>query len=272
MHNLNTSEYSRGRKRRNSEDEEMDDISHRSLLAARKELKKHKSIQKRTARIAILETMEKEALIHIIQNFLHKQPELIRDVMTYIPEPTIASAMNVLLDMEKKFINSFPFNKHGPGRDDYTFSRDTLVRYANHFISPRVFPTTTFTFLDYAAHIAHRLPVWDNENHNRLKQNLYQQLNEFWKTAIQSTASKLREGEIYSPESVSEWAKSLAQHDSFTGGFYFTESVHEFTKQLGFMIGLTTANDLEDKAATPVCHLAPLETTFTSTSVVGDRR
>jgi hypothetical protein len=38
------------------------------------------------------------------------------------------------------------------------------------------------------------------------------------------------------------------------------------------MIGLTTANDLEDKAATPVCHLAPLETTFTSTSVVGDRR
>lgn len=73
MHNLNTSEYSRGsfkkeikknkpdkyiykigRKRRNSEDEEMDDISHRSLLAARKELKKHKSIQKRTARIAIL--------------------------------------------------------------------------------------------------------------------------------------------------------------------------------------------------------------------------
>ena len=67
--------------------------------------------------------MEKEALIHIIQNFLLKQPELIRDVMTYIPEPTIASAMNVLLDMEKKFINSFPFNKHGPGRDDYTFSR-----------------------------------------------------------------------------------------------------------------------------------------------------
>ncbi|CEG80481.1 Putative Zinc finger protein [Rhizopus microsporus] len=120
----------------------------------------------------------------------------------------------------------------------------------------------------------HTCPSKRRAHHNRLKQNLYQQLNEFWKTAIQSTASKLREGEIYSPESVSEWAKrqDFFFYKIFTGGYYFTESVHEFTRQLGFMIGLTTANDLEDKAATPVCHLAPLETTFTSTSVVGDRR
>lgn len=102
-------------------------------------MKKHKSvIQKRTARISLLgnkqtvkkriklinlENMDKEALIHVIQHFLNKQPGLIHDVMTYIPEPTISSAMNVLLEMEKKFIQSFPFNKHGVGRDDYTFSR-----------------------------------------------------------------------------------------------------------------------------------------------------
>ncbi|KAG1219942.1 hypothetical protein G6F68_021333 [Rhizopus microsporus] len=80
--------------------------------------------------------------------------------------------MNVLIEMEKKFIHSFPFNKHGPGRDDYTFSRvrepllnliDTLIQYTNHFTSTQVFPTTCFTFLDYATHIAHRLPTWDNE-------------------------------------------------------------------------------------------------------------
>lgn len=162
-----------------------------------------------------------------------------------------------------------------------------MIQYTNHFTSTQVFPTTCFTFLDYATHIAHRLPTWDNEGkddddtsrhsyslsieHNALQRNLYQQLNEFWKTAIQSTSSKLREGEIYSPDSVSEWARSLAQHNSFTNGYYFTESIHEFTKQLGFMIGLSANEPIEDKNTTPVCHLAPLETTFTSTSVVGDR-
>ncbi|KAG0736846.1 hypothetical protein G6F57_004212 [Rhizopus arrhizus] len=281
MHNLNKYELTKGRKRRNSEDEEMDDIQKPLYKLNKKDLKKHKlSIQKRTARISILENMDKEALIDVIQHFLIKQPGLIRDVMTYIPEPTISSAMNVLIEMEKKFIHSFPFNKHGPGRDDYTFSRvrepllnliDTLIQYTNHFTSTQVFPTTCFTFLDYATHIAHRLPTWDNEEHNALQRNLYQQLNEFWKTAIQSTSSKLREGEIYSPDSVSEWARSLAQHNSFTNGYYFTESIHEFTKQLGFMIGLSANEPIEDKNTTPVCHLAPLETTFTSTSVVGDR-
>lgn len=117
----------------------MDDIQKPLYKLNKKDLKKHKlSIQKRTARISILgkekksddknikheiENMDKEALIDVIQHFLIKQPGLIRDVMTYIPEPTISSAMNVLIEMEKKFIHSFPFNKHGPGRDDYTFSR-----------------------------------------------------------------------------------------------------------------------------------------------------
>ncbi|KAI8994654.1 hypothetical protein BDB01DRAFT_715211 [Pilobolus umbonatus] len=119
--------------------------------------------------------------------------------------------------------------------------------------------------------MAHRLPVWDNEDNNMLKKNLYHNLNIFWKLAIQSTASKLHEGECYSPETVSTWAKSLAQHNSYTGGEYFTEAVHEFTKQLGFMIGLS--NELiEPIRETLTCHLPALESGLPSTSVVGDRR
>ncbi|KAI9277360.1 Cut8 six-helix bundle-domain-containing protein [Sporodiniella umbellata] len=277
MHHLNKYELTKGRKRRNSEDEEMSDMS-KPLF--RKDMKKHRlAIQKRTSRISLLENMDKEALIHVIQNFLTKEPGLIQDVMTYIPEPTISSAINVLVDMEKKFLQSFPFNKSGMGRDDYTFSRvrepladliETLIQYANHFTSPQVFPTTCFTFLDHATHIAHRLPAWDNEDHNAIQRSLYQQLNEFWTCAVQSTASKLRQGETYSPDTVSEWARSLAQHNGYTNSCYFTESVHEFTKQLGFMIGLPATTEPVEE--TPVCHVAPpLESTFNFT-VVGDRR
>ncbi|KAI7891266.1 Cut8 six-helix bundle-domain-containing protein [Mucor mucedo] len=228
--------------------------------------------------------MDKDALINIINSLLKKQPEVRQEIMNYIPAPTILSSMNVLIDLEKKFMNSFPFNKNGPGRDDYTFSRvreyladliDTILQYANHFTSSQVFPSTCFSFLDHATHIAHRIPNWDNDENNALKRSLYQDLNDFWKLAIQTTSSNLRQGECYSPESVSEWAKSLAQHNSFTNGYYFTESVHEFTRQLGYMIGLpdtTEENSIMSIASsTTTTHIAPLKTTIT-TSIVGDRR
>ena len=63
--------------------------------------------------------------------------------MNYIPAPTIHSAIGVLSDLEKKFIQSFPFKKHGPGRDDYTFSRvqealtDLVVKYKSSKICLR---------------------------------------------------------------------------------------------------------------------------------------
>ncbi|KAI8882423.1 nuclear envelope [Backusella circina FSU 941] len=244
------------------------------------DLKRHKTgIQKRSTRGAMLDTMDKGALINIINSVLQAHSEVREDIMSYIPEPTISSSVSVLHDMEKKFADSFPYNRNGPGRDDYTFSRvreyltdliDTITQYANHFTSSLVFPTTCFAFLDHATHMAHRLPVWDSNVNNTLKKDLYQDLNDFWKIAIQTTASKLREGECYSPESVSAWAKNLAQHNSFTGGL-FTDAVHEFTKQLGSMIGFPeeSADTLRDAA---ICHLAGLETSIPSTSVVGARR
>jgi hypothetical protein len=67
--------------------------------------------------------MDKNALINILNSLLDREPAVRQDIMNYIPAPTILSAMNVLVDLEKKFVNSFPFNKNGPGKDDYTFSR-----------------------------------------------------------------------------------------------------------------------------------------------------
>ncbi|KAI7903436.1 Cut8 six-helix bundle-domain-containing protein [Cokeromyces recurvatus] len=282
----------RGLKRRNSEDEEMEESSIKPLYRLSKiknsDLKRQKTTyQKRSTRSALLDTLDKENLINIINSLLQKEPDLKEDIMKYIPAPTVSSSMNVLLDMEKKFYHSFPFNKNGPGRDDYTFTRvrdnlldliDTITQYANHFTtSIHVFPSTCFTFLDHASHIAYRLPIWDNDEHNNLKRDLYQDLNNFWKQAIKTTAANLRQAEYYSPESVNEWAKSLAQHNSVTGGYYI-EAVHEFINQLGSMIGLSAnnynefTNTIANITSPSLCHLASLETTLTSPSVVGDRR
>jgi hypothetical protein len=67
--------------------------------------------------------MDKGALINIINSVLEAHSEVREDIMSYIPLPTISSSVAVLHDMEKKFADSFPYNRNGPGRDDYTFSR-----------------------------------------------------------------------------------------------------------------------------------------------------
>lgn len=86
-----------------------------------------------------------------------------------------------------------------------------MLQYANHFTSSQVFPSTCFTFLDHATYIAHRLPNWDNDENNSIKRNLYLELNQLWKLAIQNIASNLRQGEYYyNSDTVSEWAKRYA--------------------------------------------------------------
>ncbi|KAI9019620.1 Cut8 six-helix bundle-domain-containing protein [Phycomyces nitens] len=205
------------------------------------ELKRYKSgIQKQSSNAALLATMNRDKLVSLLQGLLEGHPELRQDIMTYIPAPTIASATSVLQDMEKLLADSFPYSRHGPGRDAYTFSRvrepmreliDTVTQYANHFTSAIVFPTTCFSFLDLATHIAQRLPVWDNEEHNTMRRNLYRDLAGFWLNAVRSAAAKLQEGESYSTHTVSDWAKNLAQHNGYTNGL-FTDAVHEFSRLL----------------------------------------
>ncbi|KAG0174032.1 Tethering factor for nuclear proteasome sts1 [Apophysomyces sp. BC1034] len=273
-------DMTKGRKRRLSEDEDMSDApsinttrsiverhQQRRSMKTTSDIKRYKTgIQRRSANTALLATMDKDKLIDLIHSLLLAHPEVREDIVTYIPPPTIPSATAALSDLERRLADSFPYNRHGPRRDDYTFSRvrepltgliDTVAQYANHFTSTAVFPTICFSFLDLATHVAHRLPTWENEDHNQLKRELYHDLNDCWKKAIVTAASKMRERESYSPQTVSEWAKSLAQHNSYTEGL-FTDAVHEFTKQLGFMIGLSVES-VDPPRDAPLCHLPSLE-------------
>ncbi|CAO3614256.1 unnamed protein product [Cunninghamella echinulata] len=159
--------------------------------------------------------------------------------MTYIPSPTIPSALSVLYDMEKKFHHSFPYNRYGPKKDKYTFSRvriplidliDTITQYSHYFVSASLFPPSLFTFLDQVTHFAHRLPMWDNEENNQSRRDLYNDLSLFWKQAILSTYDKVFNGHCsFPPDTISNWAKSLANHNTLANGL-LDEPVHDFTR------------------------------------------
>ncbi|CAO3609540.1 unnamed protein product [Mucor hiemalis] len=247
----------KGRKRRASyEDEEMtnsDIIDYRPPVHPHKEdtmlhstKRNRMSIKKEFPISKLLATLDKDKLIELINDLVDSNPNLKTEVDAFIPPPTTQSISLVIANLEKKLQESFPFSKT-LARDDYSYNRvkqalidivNALLEYADHFTSsPDEFPTTIFSYLDFATSVAHRLPTWENDSHNQIKRDLYIELINYWKKAIDIASSKLDQGKIYGQQVVTEWAKELAQHDAETHG-QFNEVVQKFTERLGWIIGL----------------------------------
>lgn len=70
-----------------------------------------------------LGSLDKSKLIDIVQHLFNAHPEIRQDIISCIPAPTVHSAAAVLNNLEKRLADSFPYNRHGPSRNDYTFSR-----------------------------------------------------------------------------------------------------------------------------------------------------
>ncbi|CAO3596663.1 unnamed protein product [Absidia cylindrospora] len=185
--------------------------------------------------------MNKEKLLDVLTTLLDSQPDIKHDMMTYMPAPTIPSAMAVLDDMEKKIWASFPYDKRGHQRDQYTFSRvkeslldfiDTITQYTHHFVSsPTVFPTTCFEFLDQVTSFAHRLPTWELDQHNQPQRDLYNDLATFWKLAIQHTFGKRTCESNFNSDTMTTWAKSMAHHNSMAANHHWLDiAIHEFNQ------------------------------------------
>jgi hypothetical protein len=66
--------------------------------------------------------LEKDKLIDLINDLVDSNPHLKTKVDSFIPAPTTQSISLVIANLEKKFVDSFPYNK-GMERDDYTFTR-----------------------------------------------------------------------------------------------------------------------------------------------------
>lgn len=250
----------KGRKRRASyEDEEMTSSDSIDYKPAVQQHLQHKedtllhstkrnrmSIKKEFPISKLLATLDKDKLIELINDLVDSNPHLKTEVDAFIPPPTTQSISLVIANLEKKLQESFPFSKTS-ARDDYSHNRvkpalidivNALLEYADHFTSsPDEFPTTIFSYLDFATTVASRLPTWENEAHNQIKRDLYVELINYWKKAIDIASSKLDQGKIYGQQVVTQWAKELAQHDAETHG-QFNEVVQKFTERLGWIIGL----------------------------------
>ncbi|KAI8338201.1 Cut8 six-helix bundle-domain-containing protein [Chlamydoabsidia padenii] len=216
----------KGRKRRVSEDEDMGiadvlvdhpildkktmDTTNRFLKRTRTSLKKQFSISK------LLATLEKDKLIELINDLVDANPHLQSEIDAHLPSPTTQSVSQLIGHLESKLNDNYPLHRAGKGRDDYSFTRvkpflmeivNSLIEYADHFTTGNEHPTTLFSYLHFATCTAHRLPIWDNNAHNQIKRELYNELIQRWLKAIDLAAAELEQGKIFGHQVISEWAK-----------------------------------------------------------------
>ncbi|ORY96135.1 Cut8 six-helix bundle-domain-containing protein [Syncephalastrum racemosum] len=275
LHYTTHSDLVKGRKRRLSEDEDMSDapqptspipaaaitprMADRFPIARMQrqqgkpeEIKRFKAdTRKRSTTTHMLATLTKDNLIGLVTCLIDRYPAIRHNIIAHIPPPTVQSATEVLLDLRRKLEQSFPYNRNGPSRNNYTFSRvreplfaliDSVARFAEHFTSPSslVFPTDAFEYLDRAAQIAHGLPDWEDEGNNQPKHKLYLQLNSYWMRAIENAASSLSEGHSFSHDTVSVWSRKLAEHDTLAPRKEFRDAVNKFFQRLGHLLSSTS--------------------------------
>ncbi|KAI9322579.1 Cut8 six-helix bundle-domain-containing protein [Dichotomocladium elegans] len=280
------------RKRRHSEDEDMSDAQpfpprplsdQQRIMPIPREatnlnaIKRHKGeIQQRSNNDSVLDQLASNDLVKIMLMIYSHHPELRQEIMDNLPAPSFQNAADAIKNSVKRLNDSFPYNRNGESRNAYTFSRvrvplvdliDTIKHYCQYFTTSHIiFTPTSFEFLNFATEVAHDLPDWDEQEQNVLKYDLYHDLNTFWTRAIQSAASKLREGETYNTQTITEWTKQLVYHNNRTKGM-FSMALNEFTSRLGFLI---TPPRLE----APICKDAAVDNNmvrpvFSSPQVVG---
>lgn len=89
-------------------------------------------------------TLDKDKLIELINDLVDANPHLKNEVNAFIPPPTTQSISLVIGNLEKKLIDSFPYNK-STVRDDYSFNRvkpaliDIVVKKFTFFLSIYVY-------------------------------------------------------------------------------------------------------------------------------------
>ena len=146
----------------------------------------------------------------------------------------------------------FPFG--GRSSSDYAYNRvrqqliellESLKDFTPHFLPPNEQqPATSLAFLDGATDIIHRLPDWDTYQHNRHKQEAYEEMAKAWAIVIREAAKKAGGIQLQ----YGGWDQKIAKHNEASGG-KMQDAINELRGSLGWMAAEapnSTASGLAD--------------------------
>lgn len=188
----------------------------------------------------LLETLDADEMRTILQSICERHPDIGTEVISTAPRPSVSSALDVLGKYESAFQGAFPFG--GRTASDYSYNRvrqhlvnllDALKDFTPHFLPPNEAQAAiSLAFLDGATDIIHHLPNWDTPQHNRHKQDAYEEMAKAWAAVIREAAK--RAGGIQLQ--YGGWDEKVSKHNEASGG-KMMEAMDELRRSLGWMGG-----------------------------------
>jgi len=185
----------------------------------------------------LLETLSADEMRQLLQNVCDQHPELHQDIVTRAPRPSIEPTLSVLNRYEDGLRGAFPLGNRPTS--DYTYNRvrqhlvqliDALRDYTPHFLPPYETQMMLSTnYLDAVTNIIHRLPDWDTYQHQRHKNEAYDEVAKAWALVIREAAK--RAGGFHLQ--FGGWDQKLVEHNQKSGG-RLDEAVNELRSGLGF--------------------------------------
>lgn len=173
----------------------------------------------------------------LLQSICDRHPDIGNEVTTTAPRPSIESTLEVLGRYESQFQAAFPLGRAG---SEYAYNRvrqnliellDALKDFTPHFLPPNESqPATSLAFLDGATEIIHRLPDWDTYQHNRHKQEAYEEMAKAWAAVIREAAKKAGGIQLQ----YGGWDQKMAKHNEVSGG-RMQEAINELRGSIGWM-------------------------------------
>ncbi|KAH9876223.1 Tethering factor for nuclear proteasome sts1 [Plenodomus biglobosus] len=192
----------------------------------------------------LLETLSADEMRSLLQSICQRHPDIGNEVVTTAPRPSIQSTLEVLGKYESSFQAAFPFG--GKPSSDYAYNRvrqqlvellDSLKDFTPHFLPPNEQqPATSLEFLHGATQFIHRLPNWDTYQHNRHKEEAYEEMAKAWASVIREAAKKAGGIQLQ----YGGWDQKIAKHNELSSG-KMQEAVRELRGGLGWM-GTETTN------------------------------
>lgn len=186
----------------------------------------------------LVETLSADEMRDLLQCICQRHPDIGNEVVTTAPRPSIQSTLEVLAKYESSFQAAFPFG--GKPSSDYAYNRvrqqlvsllESLKDFTPHFLPPNEQqPATSLEFLHGATQFIHRLPDWDTYQHNRHKQEAYEEMAKAWAIVIREAAKKAGGIQLQ----YGGWDQKITKHNEISGG-QMQEAVSELRGGLGWM-------------------------------------
>lgn len=215
-------------------------IHHRALPAHRtiKRTRTHTSAGRPLPLPRLLQTLSADELRNLVQNICNERPDIRETIVTKAPRPSVESTLSVLTNYEHDLREAFPLGNRPTS--DYAYNRvrqnllqliEALRDYTPYYLPPQETQTgLSLTYLDAVTNMIHRLPDWDTYQHQRHKNDAYDEIGRAWALVIKEAAKTAGGFRLQ----LGNWDQKLVEHNDKSGG-RMAEAVSELQGAMGYM-------------------------------------